>query len=180
MNPPKYTARIELRLRELAQLFNSLDPSPFVDRDLDGEAEEFICSWARELPGAREYELVIHLATPPPADRAEGVEDAVHRYFAGRAELEQRKFRQLMRRGRISLVVGVMFLTVCLLLSEVVAKLGYATTAEITRQSLTIGGWVAMWRPLEIYLYDWWPLRDELRLLQRLARMRVKLVLPAN
>ena len=37
-------ARIQLRLRELAQLFNSMDPSPFLDRDLDADAEEFIVS----------------------------------------------------------------------------------------------------------------------------------------
>lgn len=83
-----------------------------------------------------------------------------------------------MRRGRFSLAVGLMFLTACLGLSEVVAELGYGTVAEIIRESLTIGGWVAMWRPLEIYLYDLWPMRDELHLLQRLTRMRVELVLP--
>jgi hypothetical protein len=43
---------------------------------------------------------------------------------------------------------------------------------------LQIVGWVAMWRPLEIYLYDWWPVRADLRLLQRLARMKVRLQLP--
>jgi hypothetical protein len=178
MNPPKEKARIELRLRELAQLFNSMDPSPFVDRDLDPAAEEFIVSWARELPAKGEYELVIHLATLPPADRTAGAQDAVQRYFASRAELKQREFRQLMRRGRFSLAVGLLFLAGCLVLSQLVAKLGYRTTGAIIRESLTIGGWVAMWRPLEIYLYDLWPLRDELRLLQRLARMRVELVLP--
>lgn len=44
------TACIEVRLRDLGQLFNSLDPSPFLDRDLDAEAEKFIVSWAHELP----------------------------------------------------------------------------------------------------------------------------------
>jgi hypothetical protein len=42
------------------QLFNSMDSSPFVERDLDAGAEEFITSWARELPSERELELVIH------------------------------------------------------------------------------------------------------------------------
>jgi len=46
------------------------------------------------------------------------------------------------------------------------------------REGLTIAGWVAMWRPLQIYLYEWWPLRDERRILERLGRMRVHLVLP--
>ena len=40
---------IELRVDEIAQLFHTLDPSPFRERDLDREAEEFIVGWAREL-----------------------------------------------------------------------------------------------------------------------------------
>jgi len=180
MTPPPASARIELRLRELAQLFNSMDPSPFVDRDIDPDAEEFILSWARELPAEDGLELVIHLATVPPVDRSAGVQGAVQRYFASRAEIKRREFRQLMRRGRLSLVVGLVFLVGCLLLSELVARFSHGAVTDIGRTSLTIGGWVAMWRPLEIYLYDWWPLRDELRLLERLARMPVQLVPPTS
>ena len=29
-------------------------------------------------------------------------------------------------------------------------------------------------RPLEIYLYDWWPVRDERRVFERLSRMSVR------
>lgn len=173
--PSPTAAPIRLRLRELAQLFNSMDPSPFHDRDLDADAEEFILSWARELPHDRDFELVIHLALSPPVDRAEGVESAVRHYFANRAEMKQREFRLLMRRGRTSLVVGLVFLIGCLLVSELFAKLGQGPASNILKESLTIGGWVAMWRPLEIYLYDWWPLRDEHRVLQRLARIKVRL-----
>jgi hypothetical protein len=172
--------RIELRLRELGQLFNSMDPSPFIDRDLDADAEEFIVSWARELHAATEYELVIQVAEAPAPDRAAGAGDAVRHYFANRAEIRRREFKLLMRRGRFSLLVGLMFLAGCLLLSEIVAKIGGGATMGILRESLTIGGWVAMWRPLEIFLYDWWPLRDERRILERLGRMQVRLVLPVN
>jgi len=48
--------------------------------------------------------------------------------------------------------------------------------AEVFRESLLIGGWVAMWRPLEIFLYDWWPIRAEVRLYDRLAAMPVRVV----
>ena len=40
---------IELRVNKVAQLFHTLDPFPFRERDLDKEAEEFIVGWAREL-----------------------------------------------------------------------------------------------------------------------------------
>jgi len=72
-------AVIELRLREIAQLFNSLDPSPFLDRDLDANAEEFIESWAAEIPSHRELSLRVHLATPPTP--AFDVGEAVRGYF---------------------------------------------------------------------------------------------------
>ena len=42
---------IELSVQEVAQLFESLDPYPFREKDLDKDAEEFIVGWARELPG---------------------------------------------------------------------------------------------------------------------------------
>jgi hypothetical protein len=46
---------------------------------------------------------------------------------------------------------------------------------EIVRESPTIGGWVSMWRPLEVFLYDWWPIRHEARLSDRLASMPVRI-----
>ena len=87
-----------LRLRELAQLFNSLDPSPFVDRDLDAEAEAFITSWAAELPPGENLKLIIQLTAPSPADRIADVEDGIRHYFATRANIKRLELGQLMRR----------------------------------------------------------------------------------
>lgn len=168
-------ARIEVRLRGLAQLFNSLDPSPFIDRDLDSAAEEFIVSWAHELPHGP-LELLIHVSEPPPEDRLNGIEDAVRHYFASRAEIKRREFRQLMRRGRMSLFIGLVFLAACFGMAEAAHRASPGVFSEFIELGLQIVGWVAMWRPIEIYLYDWWPLRGELTLLERLARMKVSVV----
>jgi hypothetical protein len=177
MNTPPITA-IRLSLRELAQLFNSMDPSPFVDRDLDADAEEFITSWAREVPPGRELELAITLAQPP--SHIAGVEEAVRRYFSTRAAIKRLELGQLMRRGRLSLGLGLLFLILCLMLGEFVARSGLGSVSDIIKEGLTIGGWVAMWRPLEIYLYDWWPLYEERRRLERLARIRVRIEVAEN
>ena len=47
--------------------------------------------------------------------------------------------------------------------------------AWLAKESLIIGGWVALWRPLEILLYDWWPVRAKARLYDRLGAMQVSL-----
>ena len=173
-----HPVRISLKIRELNQLFNSMDPSPFLDRDLDDDAEEFIVSTASELDGAHAFELVVHLGTTPDPQRAVETEPAVQHYFAARAELKRREFRLLLRRGHSVLAIGVLFLTTCLFLSGIVPRLLPPQAGSILHEGLIIVGWVAMWRPLEIYLYDWWPLRQEWLRLRRLAHLRVRLVYP--
>jgi hypothetical protein len=171
--PAPPTARIELRLRELNQLFNSLDPSPFYDKDIDQDAEDFIVGWAGELPSDRALELIVYLEQPPPIDNpSAAVQEAVQHYFAHKASHARREFSQLMRRGRASLVIGLLFLATCIFISRLFDPGEPATF--IVRESMIIVGWVAMWRPLEIFLYDWWPIRAKWRLYRRLSEMPVR------
>ncbi|HVT41146.1 MAG TPA: hypothetical protein VHE78_19070 [Gemmatimonadaceae bacterium] len=168
---------IELKLRDVHQLFNSMDPSPFHDKDLDADAEEFIVNWSREYPLDEEVRLRVHLEQWPPEDPARLIRDAVHNYFAYRAKLAGLEFRRLLREGRLSLVIGLLFLAACLIARELLTRsqvpfIGYL------RESLTIAGWVAMWRPMNIYLYDWWPLRRTVRNSLRLSVMPVEVVGP--
>ena len=171
-------ARIEVRLQTLSQLFNSLDPSPFRERDLDNDAEAFIVSWARELPRHEPLKLVVHVREAPQPERAAGLEEAVRHYFREHAALKQREFRAFVRRGCNNLLIGVAFLVACFAVGTFVGRLGYAALGDGLQESLLIGGWVAMWKPLEFVLYDWWAARDELRLLARLAEISVKLGVP--
>lgn len=163
---------IELRLHDIEQLFNSLDPSPFREKDIDRDAEDFIVGWAQELPRATPLALRIHLAQPPVATSEAAIVEAVHNYFASRREHAQRELRLLLRQGRLSLLIGLVFLAACLAGGELLAREG-AAWAEYVRQSLLIAGWVAMWRPMQIYLYDWWPIRRQIRTFDRLATMPV-------
>ena len=169
-------ALIELKLNDLSQLFNSMDPSPFHERDLDQDAEEFIVSWAREHGPSVPLRLVIYLqrAAGRPEEAAEWVEGSIHHYFEYRAELLWREFKRLMREGRVALVIGIGFLLLCQFGAALLPATG-ATWGAFLHQGLTIAGWVAMWRPIEIYLYRWWPLLAERRLLRRLAVMPVEM-----
>ena len=97
-------------------------------------------------------------------------------FFGHRAELAAQRLRQLLRTGRTSLLIGLMFLAACVLGGDWIAgRFHDSGSVQILRESLLIGGWVAMWRPLEIFLYDWWPIRNERRIYQRLSRMNVQI-----
>jgi len=169
---------IRLKLRDVDQLFNSMDPSPFIEKDLDDEAEEFIVGWAREFPRGTPLKLCVQLEHWPGETARESIQQAVHNHFAHRAELNELEFRNLMKQGRTSLLIGLSCLAACLIISRTLlpGQTQAGTWASIVRESLTIAGWVAMWRPIEIYLYDWWPLRRRGRIFTKLSEMPVEVV----
>ncbi|MCZ8096764.1 MAG: hypothetical protein O9345_09850 [Burkholderiaceae bacterium] len=168
---------LALYLSETRQLFDSMDPAPFRERDLDPKAVAYIVDWAREAPAGVPLGLLVHLGRESArADDATMLGDAVHEYFRGRAHASRVQLRRLLRTGRVSLVIGLAFLAAAIAIGEFVAGLitqeGYAW---LVKESLVIGGWVALWRPLEIFLYDWWPIRADAVLNDRLASMEVRL-----
>ncbi|MCE0482821.1 MAG: hypothetical protein LV479_01120 [Methylacidiphilales bacterium] len=167
--------QIELNLRDLNQLFNTIDPSPFPDRDLDRSAEDFILSWAQEFPINEPVGLIIYLKKPPEGHRASDLaQKAVRNYFVYRERLNKLEFKRLMRQGRTSLIVGLSFLGLCLFITEILLPKGTGILPDFIQQGLTIAGWVAMWRPMEIYLYDWWPLRLRGKIFTKLSKMSVE------
>jgi hypothetical protein len=169
---------IEIRVGELRQLFNAIDPSPFREKDLDPNAEEFIVGWARDVPRDAPLALRVHLDRQAgAADEPAILRDAVREFFGHHAAASRRRLRQLFRVGRTSLSIGLVFLAASIALGEVIeSALGGRRLGGILRESLLIGGWVAMWRPLEIFLYDWWPIRAEAKLYDRLSAMPVHIV----
>jgi hypothetical protein len=166
---------IRIRVDEVSQLFNSLDPFPFHERDLDANAEEFIVGWARELPGHAPLRIVVHLPrAQAEAPGARGLEEAVRRFFAYRTDVVGRELHELFRVGRLSLVIGLAALGICLAAGHfVTGRFGDGYLGRFLEEGLIIVGWVANWRPLEIFLYDWWPLTRRRDLYRRLSRAEV-------
>ena len=169
---------IELRLNDINQMFNSMDPTPFPEKELDTDAEDFIVSWATELPRSEPLSLIIHLAKAPDKDKEElAINDAIRNFFNYRANQAAWRNRQLLREGWKNLGIGLVFLAVCLFGAQLLSGIEGGTLIAILRESLLIGGWVAMWRPMEMFLYERWPGKRKQELYTRLGKMQVKLAM---
>lgn len=165
---------IELRLRDSAQLFNTLDPFPFREGDIDADAERYIVEWAQELPKDEPIAIVIHLQSPEtPGKLGPDLATALTDWFAAKARAESRALRELFRDGRLAFLIGFAGLGICLFLSFLLTQRFEGGFARIFRESLIIVGWVVIWRPAEMFLYDWLPLVRRKRLFRRLADARV-------
>lgn len=167
---------IALRSATIGHLFSSLDPSPFRQKDLDTGVEEFITGWVRELPPGEAFEIVVHLpeseAGKPDAAR---IPEAFAHYFADRAIHAEQEMRELFRIGRRFLSIGIVVLIARLTASQIAAAtIPNRVLAGVIEESLIIVGWVANWKPIEIYLYDWIPIRRRINLYRRMAAAPVR------
>jgi hypothetical protein len=169
------TILIEISLNQVAQLFNSFDPSPFHEKDLDDEAERYIFTAVRELGADKRFKLVIYL----PSDAAESaaaktIEPAIRNHFLYKLQTARRDLRHELLRGRTSLLIGLVFLAACMGAREYALTLVPSALQRILSEGLLIIGWVAMWGPLEVFLYGWWPISGTCRILERLAVLDVE------
>jgi hypothetical protein len=137
---------IELSLNKIGQLYNSFDPSPFHEKELDSDADAYIFSAVREIGADKPIKLVIDL--PPEELTAPGaadIERAIRNHFAYRLQTARRDLRHELQRGRTSVLIGLAFLVGCMATREVALTAVPSAIQRILSEGLLIIGWVAMW-----------------------------------
>jgi hypothetical protein len=167
---------VAIRVNTVGQMFNPFDRSPFRERDIATGVEQFLVGWVRELPEGAPFTIAVYLpAEDVDKPQARVIGEAIAHYFDDRAQAAVRDLRELFRIGRRSLLIGLVVLAASLIASQVAAStIPNEVAARLIEESLIIVGWVANWRPLEIWLYDWLPIRRRIRLNQRIAAAPVE------
>lgn len=167
------TVAVELRLDRIPRLYNSLDPAPFHEKELEAAADDYIVGSAEDARGPIHLIIMLpdaELALP----EAQHMPASIRHHFELRRDSERRQLRALWRRGRLSLLIGVGFLAACLFARSLLISMP-STAAHIVAEGLLIVGWVAMWGPLDIFLYGWWPIYSRYKLFERLTHLEVEI-----
>jgi len=109
--------------------------------------------------------------------RAQDITTAVKKHFAYLREKSERKLKRTLQLGWRNLFIGIVFLGVLVLLVKISGRLmPEGSLATTIRESLIILGWVALWHPAELLLYDWFPYKREARLFRRLEDSSIQVV----
>lgn len=167
---------IEVKIKKISQLFNSLDPSPFLEKDLDDDAFEYIVSSVAEHHIKTKQRIIIHLPKKEMKKISEHeVRKAIHHHFEYKRMLAERDVNHKIEEGQLSFLIGVSFLAICLFLSNWISTHYTTLISNILVEGLIISGWVAMWKPISNILYDWWPMNKQKRTYDKISKMDVEL-----
>lgn len=171
---------IEVKLSSIMQLYNSFDPAPFHEKELDTDAEKYIIDTIKDLPAKTVVKLVIYLPSElSGSEGAKTIDSAIHNHFRYRTMVSDRNFRRHFRYGRISMVIGFSFLAVALIARQMVSHLSDQFLAQFFADALLIIGWVAMWEPITVLLYQLWPIIQTKKVYEKASTMEIE-VLPSE
>src|SRR5688500_17229579 len=133
---------IDLKVRHSRQLFDTRDPAPFHERDLDAAAVEYLLAAAQEIPRKRPLAVMVMISEEPePRVTPDVIVEAVRGHFIYEGEQVERRLREHVRRGQLILGVGLTVLVVFLTLAQLALSLPTGNLREILREGLVITGW---------------------------------------
>lgn len=168
---------IELELHSMMQIFNSFDPSPFHEKELDEDAEVYIYNTVGEFPLKKPLEIVIYV---PPSEFSQETElslkEAIKNHFLYKKVLTEIDLRKLLQRGRRNITIAVIFLFLCLLMIRLLSTFESGLLKTMLSEGLTIIGWVAMWEPINVFLYGWWPIVQKRNIYEKILGMDICII----
>lgn len=141
---------LDVQVASIEQLFDNRDPAPFRDRDLDPALVEYLLDGARDLSSRSPLRVRISLGTPPAGD----VPEAVRSYFQHEIDRTNRHRREQVRAGLTGLAIAVVVVIALIALAGTVERRLTGTLGKALQEALIISGWVLMWRPLDVLIYD--------------------------
>lgn len=164
-------ATVNVRVRNLAQMFNSLDASPFWDRDLDVHAADFIEEEFRENRAAAQWHLHVHASEGE--DLAADLQPALEHYYTRMAHSTALRLRDQLRLGQLALLGGLAIFLFSMSARGILTHVVAHGLSRLLDEGLIILAWLALWRPVETLVYGWVPLYRQRRMYQRLAAIKV-------
>jgi len=166
-----------LRIDSLDDVFDPLDPEPLPRRKLAPEFLSYIFDAMDGLPRKQPMHLSLHV----PADmlnewKSDDLLGDLQYQLARHWEALGRKLRENFRLGRTTIVLGIVVLALFVTLSQISAAVLHGGWQRTLEEGFLIIGTVALWRPVEILLYDWWPIYGERQKVKQLiaGTIRVK------
>ena len=173
MNQP---AEIILHLQNVDDIFLTPAGPLYCRRLLNSNTEEFIVEEATDLPRHASLNLTVQV----PAEeikRADEVVRAIRTHFGYCRQKSQKSLRNTLQLGWRSLLIAFVFLIIMYFLTKAIAAvLPEGGLAMTLHESLIILGWVALWRPAELLLYEWRPLKREANLFCKIEYSNVKVI----
>ncbi len=169
---------IEIQVDYLEQLFDKRDPNPYRSKDLDDDVDEYLISSSQEIGHNKIGKLRILSLENANDQSLEIVKTAIKDFFNYRYDITDKKLKTVLALGFKTLLIGLFFLSIAIFISHSLGKkLENDFFGHFVKEGLILIGWVSMWKPINIFLYEWLPLVEQKKIFKLLSEVPIEILL---
>jgi hypothetical protein len=163
---------VVLRTPDLSAIFHPFDPAPLESRTVSTVADEYVLNAFKDIGNPPSVTMRIQL---PPGDSTccREVQEAFRKHFRESAAECRSELRDHFRDAIRSLGASLIFALIVVFLAQWVADLAESRLLDKVASGLSLAAWVSLWKPTEMLIHDWRPLRRTLRMREQLMAMNV-------
>lgn len=166
---------IELHADAVEALFHRFDASPLAQRAITAETDAYVFDRVASLP--RDAEVSLRVVLPVcEAARCADVQKAFRAHYTECAARQRRLLRGHFREAGYMLLKGMVFALVLISIAGFVAAASESILMDKIAKGLSLIVWVALWRPIDMLIYEWHPIMDEQKIRDRLAAINVQCI----
>jgi len=164
-------SELHLNIGSFDTVFDNRDPETLPRRRLDPEWLEYVLETIDDLPRSTALDMTLHTSSAALGKWKEtDLAQSLREHFETYDMRLRMRVRENFRTGRTILLLGVLILIVFTGLSVLFEQFDLGVFHRIFTEGFLIIGWVALWRPVDILLYDWWPIVAERRKIARILK----------
>jgi hypothetical protein len=154
---------IDVVIRNVEDIYKHYDYISLNGKTLNYELEEYIFKALKSYPLSQKIKLIVRI--PEDSEEYESItlKKNIQEHFAVKVQEVDIFLKQQLKQWTINMLIGTLFLILCLILVEILDKFSHINVIRIMKESLLIVGWVALWEPLTFILFGYQSIkRDKL------------------
>jgi len=165
---------VEITIDSPYDLYDDKDPSALRARDLKPSVEDYIATCIREIPSGQKVRLDFYFYKFS-SDQSEAVilEKSVREFFIYKAKVRLLDFKFKIKNGLKSVFIGLGFLFMCIFISNSFLSTSNTIFERFFLEGLSVLGWVSLWNPVQIFLYEIWPIIASSKTLKRCSKVNM-------
>ncbi len=168
---------IAVNIERLEEFYDTLDPSYLYEKDLNPNLARYLTERIVVFPEKTDVKIEFHVPSEfKEKNYAADMTQAFRKHF----EFEYlnsmvHKNKRIKKGLKTFFYAGIIFMSL-MTLSILIKSVGRDNVIlKLISEGLFIGGWVSLWKPIEILIYDWLPLYEDERKYKRLRDIKVKI-----
>ncbi len=167
---------IKIGLSSFDQLINVDSDNVYPGTGVESDAFDYIYTEADESPRGSKLTLEINIPSITP-EKEELARKVLQKYFEYELKIAEKSLTKNFRKGLGAVILALFIALICILISLGLNSLNLSEELRsILNGILIIACWVSTWTVIEIFFFDWWPIKREINIDKKLSLMDITFV----